>query len=41
MQTELYRDKKIYKIEERERHIDKVRRSKIHVIRATEIQDRK
>lgn len=39
IQTEPWRDKKMYEhtIEERERHIDEVRRFKMHVIRATEI----
>lgn len=43
IQTEPWRDKKMYEytVEERERHIDEVRRFKMHVIRATEIQDRK
>lgn len=39
IQIEPWRDKKMYEytIEERERHIDEVRRFKMHVIRATEI----
>lgn len=39
IQTEPWRDKKMYEytIEERKRHIDEVRRFKMHVIRATEI----
>lgn len=39
IQIEPWRDKKMYEytIEERERHIDEVRKFKMHVIRATEI----
>lgn len=39
IQTEPWRDKKMYEytIEARERHIDEVRRFKMHIIRATEI----
>lgn len=40
IQTEPWRDKKMYEytVEERERRLDEVRRFKIQVVRATEVQ---